>query len=110
MASGEGLKHRGHRGTQGEIGSSPFFAAWRPYVFSQLGKAVVQGLYHCDYGADAQFGEVDYNTGALQLSTLLTIDKNTRRDQRAGSDRGDAGAPDYDRLERICVAFLTLKP
>jgi len=49
-------------------GSSPFFAAWRPYVFSQLGKAGVQALYHWDYGADQQFGEVDYNTGALQLS------------------------------------------
>jgi cellulase (glycosyl hydrolase family 5) len=49
-------------------GSSPFFAAWRPYVFSQLGKVGVQALYHWDYGADAQFGEVDYNTGALQLS------------------------------------------
>jgi len=49
-------------------GSSPFFAAWRPYVFSQLGQAGVQALYHWDFGADKQFGEVDYNTGALQLS------------------------------------------
>jgi len=49
-------------------GSSPFFAAWRPYVFSQLGKAGVQALYHWDFGADQQFGEVDYNTDALQLS------------------------------------------
>ena len=49
-------------------GSSPFFAAWRPYVFSQLGKAGVQALYHWDFGADPQFGEVDDNTDALQLS------------------------------------------
>jgi hypothetical protein len=49
-------------------GSSPFFAAWRPYVFSQLGKAGVQALYHWDFGADQQFGEVDYSTDALQLS------------------------------------------
>jgi len=49
-------------------GSSPFFAAWRPYVFSQLGKAGVQALYHWDFGADQQFGEVDYNNDALQLS------------------------------------------
>jgi len=48
-------------------GSSPFFAAWRPYVFSQLGKAGVQALYHWDYGADKQYGEVDYTTGDLQL-------------------------------------------
>jgi Glycosyl hydrolase catalytic core len=49
-------------------GSSAFFVAWRPYVFSQLGKAGVQALYHWDFDADAQFGEVDYNTGGLQLS------------------------------------------
>ena len=49
-------------------GSSAFFAAWRPYVFSQLGKAGVQALYHWDFGADKQYGEVDYSTGSLQLS------------------------------------------
>jgi hypothetical protein len=49
-------------------GSSPFFAAWRPYVFSQLGKAGVQALYHWDFDADEQYGEVNYNTDALQLS------------------------------------------
>jgi len=49
-------------------GSSAYFAAWRPYVFSQLGKAGVQALYHWDFGADLQYGEVDYSTGALQLS------------------------------------------
>lgn len=49
-------------------GSSPFFAAWRPYVFSRLGKAGVPMLYHWDFDADQQFGEVDYNNDALQLS------------------------------------------
>lgn len=49
-------------------GTSSFFAAWRPYVFSQLGKAGNQALYHWDYDADAQFGEVDYSTGTKHLS------------------------------------------
>jgi hypothetical protein len=49
-------------------GSSAFFAAWRPYVFSQFAKAGVQALYHWDFDADAQFGEVDYNTDGVQLS------------------------------------------
>ncbi|HKW65507.1 MAG TPA: putative Ig domain-containing protein [Candidatus Acidoferrum sp.] len=49
-------------------GTSAFFAAWRPYVFSQLGKAGNQALYHWDYDADAQFGEVDFNTSSKQLS------------------------------------------
>jgi len=49
-------------------GTSAFFAAWRPYVFSQLGKAGNQALYHWDYDADTQFGEVDFNTGSKHLS------------------------------------------
>jgi hypothetical protein len=49
-------------------GTSAFFAAWRPFVFSQLGKAGNQALYHWDYDADAQSGEVDYNTGRTYLS------------------------------------------
>ena len=50
-----------HRGT------SPFFAAWRPYVFSQLGKVGNQALFHWDYDADQQYGEVD-TTGNTYLS------------------------------------------
>jgi hypothetical protein len=52
-------------------GSSAFFAAWRPYVFSQLGKAGIQALYHWDFAADAQFGEVNVTSpppAQLQLS------------------------------------------
>lgn len=40
-------------------GTSAFFAAWRPYVFSQLGKAGNRALYHWDYSSDKQYGEVD---------------------------------------------------
>ncbi len=49
-------------------GTSAFFAAWRPYVFSQLGKVGNQALYHWDYDADAQFGEADFGTGNKYLS------------------------------------------
>ena len=49
-------------------GSSAFFAAWRPYVFSQVGRAGARALYHWDFDADAQFGEVDFSTGNAQLS------------------------------------------
>jgi hypothetical protein len=42
-------------------GTSAFFAAWRPYVFSQLGKAGSQALYHWSYTGDKQYGEVDGN-------------------------------------------------
>jgi hypothetical protein len=51
-------------------GSTAFFAAWRPYVFSRLGQAGVQALYHWDFAADPQFGEynISQSTGQLQLS------------------------------------------
>jgi hypothetical protein len=40
-------------------GTSAYFAAWRPYVFSQLGKAGNRALYHWAYSGDKQYGEVD---------------------------------------------------
>lgn len=49
-------------------GTSPFFAGFRPYVFSLLGKAGNQALYHWLYAADTQSGEVDFNTGNTYLS------------------------------------------
>lgn len=63
-------------------GTSAFFAAWRPYVFSQLGKAGNQALYHWSYTADQQYGEVD-GSGNLFLSywvdkTLETLYPSTQ--------------------------------
>ena len=54
-------------------GTSAFFAAWRPYVFSQLGKAGNRALYHWDYDADQQFGEVDYTNGNIYLSYWVDL-------------------------------------
>ena len=42
-------------------GTSAFFAAWRPYVFSQLGKAGNQAFYHWTFNGNTQYGEVDAN-------------------------------------------------
>jgi hypothetical protein len=49
-------------------GTSAFFAAWRPYVFSQLGKAGARALYHWVFAADAQYGELNATTGQRQLA------------------------------------------
>jgi hypothetical protein len=49
-------------------GSSAFFAAWRPYVFSQVGKAGAEALYHWSYNGDQQYGEFNNTSGQLQLS------------------------------------------
>ncbi|MGC9998207.1 MAG: hypothetical protein ABSE79_23065 [Terriglobia bacterium] len=48
-------------------GSSAFFAAWRPTVFSMLGKVGLQALYHWDFAADAQYGEINASNTAVQL-------------------------------------------
>jgi uncharacterized protein (TIGR03437 family) len=45
-----------------------FFAAWRPYLFSQLAQGGNQALYHWDYDADREFGEVDGTSGDIYLS------------------------------------------
>lgn len=49
-------------------GSSAFFAAWRPYLFSQVAQAGAEALYHWDFAADAQYGELDDQTGNKRLS------------------------------------------
>ncbi len=49
-------------------GSDAFFAAWRPLVFARLARVGVQSLHHWDYDSDQQYGEVNYGTGAKQLS------------------------------------------
>jgi hypothetical protein len=49
-------------------GTSAFFAAWRPYVFSQLAQAGAQALYHWDFGSNQQFGEVGFYPAQTYLS------------------------------------------
>ncbi len=49
-------------------GTSAYFAAWRPFVFSRFAQARVSALYHWDFNADAQFGEVDGGTANLYRS------------------------------------------
>jgi len=55
-------------------GSSAFFAAWRPYVFSQLGKAGAQMLHHWDFNADAQFGELNWSGNQAQFQLSYWVD------------------------------------
>ena len=49
-------------------GSSAFFAAWRPYVFSQIGRAGNQALYHFLFEGSSQYGEVSATSDAPALS------------------------------------------
>ncbi|HEY3971808.1 MAG TPA: glycosyl hydrolase [Candidatus Sulfotelmatobacter sp.] len=85
-------------------GSSPFFAAWRPYVFSQFGKrGIVPMLYHWDYDADQQFGEVDYNTGTLQLGYWVDYWLGQEFPATAGSQLLSYTATDDAELETLPV-------
>ncbi|MFB3920996.1 MAG: glycosyl hydrolase [Terriglobia bacterium] len=49
-------------------GSSAFFAAWRPLIFSRLSQAGARALHHWGFNADRQFGEVDGGTAQPYLS------------------------------------------
>ncbi len=49
-------------------GSSPYFAAWRPYMFSQMGKAGAKALYTWVFAGDVQYGELNDQTGNPRLS------------------------------------------
>jgi hypothetical protein len=49
-------------------GSSAFFAAWRPLMCSQVGKAGAEALYHWAFPGDAQYGELDDQGGNTRLS------------------------------------------
>jgi hypothetical protein len=61
-ANGKSVCNPGQTFVTDQRGTSAFFAAWRPYVFAQLGKAGNRALYHWDYSADKQYGEVDANS------------------------------------------------
>ncbi|MFC6645294.1 glycosyl hydrolase [Granulicella cerasi] len=53
-------------------GSSGFFTAWRPLIFSQLGKAGNQSLYHFLFNGSNQYGEVNNDSGASKLLSYWT--------------------------------------
>jgi hypothetical protein len=67
-AEGYSTCNPGQKFVTDQRGTSAFFAAWRPYVFSQLAQAGAQALYHWEFDADQQYGEVDFNTGKTYLS------------------------------------------
>jgi len=103
-ANGNSTCNPGQKFVTDQRGTSAFFAAWRPYVFSQLGKAGNQALYHWDYDADAQYGEVDFGTGNKYLSYWV--------DYWLGAMFPPAPAPDILQLsatETTTVEILATK-
>jgi Glycosyl hydrolase catalytic core len=102
-ANGNSNCHPGQKFVLDLRGSSAFFAAWRPYVFSQLGKAGVQALYQWDFDADKQFGEVDYSTDAYQLSYWVDYWLERTFPSTAGADWLSYTTTDTSDLEILPV-------
>ncbi len=85
-------------------GSSAFFAAWRPYLFSQVGQVGAEALYHWDFAADAQYGELDDQTGNNRLS--YWVDKTLQQyfpATTAGVDVLQATNSDNTNVEALAV-------
>lgn len=60
-------------------GTSAFFAAWRPYVFSLLGKAGSNALYHWDFTAGHCTPPLDSHCAMSQAdAALLNIDLDSQ--------------------------------
>ncbi len=86
-------------------GTSAYFAAWRPYVFSQFGKAGNQALYQWQYSGDKQYGEVD-GKGVPYLSywvdrTLRTMYPSTAA--APGPDILTLNATDTSSVETLAT-------
>lgn len=101
--NGKSACHPDHNFVTDDRGSSTFFAAWRPYVFSQVGKAGAQALYHWDFDADAQFGEVDFNTSRTQLSYWVDYWIGQMFPVTAGSQLLVLNNPDPQDFEVLAV-------
>jgi Glycosyl hydrolases family 39/Putative Ig domain len=84
-------------------GTSAYFAAWRPYVFSQLSQAKVRGLYHWDYNADAQYGEVDNGTGQIYRSYWVDYWLARYFPSPAGSDILDLNVTESSTVEALAT-------
>lgn len=84
-------------------GTSAFFAAWRPLVFSQLAQAGAASLYHWDHDADRQFGEVDFTSGAAYLSYWVDYYLAHLFPSPPGADILQANSSDWGAVDTLAV-------
>jgi Glycosyl hydrolases family 39 len=103
-ANGNSTCNPGQKFVTDTRGSSAFFAAWRPYLFSQVGQARAQLLHHWDFAADAQYGELDDQTGSNRLS--YWVDKTLQQyfpASTVGVDVLQATNSDNTNVEALAV-------
>jgi hypothetical protein len=87
-------------------GSSAFFAGWRTYEFSALGKAGAHALYHWSFDGDAQYGEFNSSTGNLQLSYWVDYWLSLMFPAPAGGTIYSVGDADSGDVEVLAVQEL----
>lgn len=80
-------------------GSSAFFAAWRPLVFSRFSQAGIRSIHHWGFAADRQYGEVDGGTAQLYLSYWVDYWLARYFPSPPGSDRLELDATDHATVE-----------
>ena len=61
-ADGTSACNPGTKWVEDDRGTSAYFAAWRPYVYSQLVKAGAAGVWHWSYAGGGQYGELTDNS------------------------------------------------
>ncbi len=53
--------------------TSPFYAAWAPYLLARTGRAGARSLHHWEFAANVQFGEIDQETGRPFVSYWVDL-------------------------------------
>jgi hypothetical protein len=84
-------------------GSSAYFAAWRPYMFSQVGKVGARGLYHWVFASDVQYGELNDQTGHPRLSYWVDYWLGHYFPSPPGAQILDNSSTDDAELETLAV-------
>jgi len=80
-------------------GSSAFFAAWRPLVFSRFSQAGIRSIHHWGFAADRQYGEVDGGSAQLYLSYWVDFYLAYYFPSPPGSDRLELDTTDHATVE-----------
>ena len=84
-------------------GSSAFFAAWRPLIFSRLAQAGARALHHWGFNADSQFGEVDGGSAQTYLSYWVDYWLARYFPSPLGSDILQVGVSDSATVEVLAT-------
>jgi len=84
-------------------GSSGYFAAWRPYMFSRMGKAGAKALYNWVFIGDVQYGELNDQNGNPRLSYWVDYWLQHYFPSPPGADILQSSTTDDSKIEALAV-------